>query len=265
MDTTTVQEWTLDGVLDQLGRISQDMQDRQFVFILGAGASVKSGIPSGKTLAEKWLTELHKRECHDEMSLEAWVASPALKIPGLTFDSAATHYSQIFERRFRGDRHEGYAALEHAMEGKQPSLGYSLLAEIIQHTRHKVVITTNFDNLVVDALAMHAHQSPLVVAHESLTGFVQPKLRRPLVAKIHRDLFYAPKNDVQGVSEMENGWKSALRKLFQHFTPIVIGYGGNDGSLMCLLESLAPGEIVGQMFWCYREGSPPSAAAQTLL
>ncbi len=41
-----------------------------------------------------------------------------------------------------------------AMEGNVSSLGYSLLAEIIQHTRHKVVITTNFDNLVADALAM---------------------------------------------------------------------------------------------------------------
>jgi len=38
MSKATVQEWTLDGVLDPLGRINHGMLDRQFVFILGAGA-----------------------------------------------------------------------------------------------------------------------------------------------------------------------------------------------------------------------------------
>ncbi len=265
MEPSRVQEWTLDGVLDELTRIDDEMPDRQFAFILGAGASFKSGIPTGHDLAQRWLRDLHLRECGGSTPLEEWVDSSALGIPNLSFGTAAEHYPEIFERRFRGDRQGGYAALERVMEGKQPSLGYSLLAEIIQHTRHKVVVTTNFDNLVADALAMHAHQSPLVVAHESLTGFVQPKLRRPLVAKIHRDLFLDPINDLAGVSTMEEGWKIALRKLFQYFTPIVVGYGGNDGSLMGLLASLAPGDVVGRMFWCYREGSPPPTAANAVL
>lgn len=99
---------------------------------------------------------------------------------------------------------------------------------------------------------MQAHQSPLIVAHESLAGFVRPKLRRPLIAKIHRDLFLNPINDEDGVSTMEDSWKIALKKLFQYFTPIVIGYGGNDGSLMNMLQDLNTDEIAGRMFWCYR-------------
>ena len=265
MKITTVQEWSLDGVLDELSRIDHSMRDRQFAFILGAGASFTSRIPTGKDLAERWLRDLHLRECLDDAALEAWVASGSLAIAGLTWEKAAEHYPEIFERRFRGDREAGYAELENAMEGKTPSLGYSLLAEIIQNTRHKVVVTTNFDNLVADALAMHAHQSPLVVAHESLAGFVRPQLRRPLVAKIHRDLFLNPKNDQTGVSTMEEGWKIALRKLFQYFTPIVVGYGGNDGSLMGLLESLEQGDIAGRMVWCYRDGSPPPHVAHRVL
>jgi Tfp pilus assembly protein PilF len=265
MSANPIQEWTCDGVLDELSRIDKTMRDRQFAFILGAGASVTSRIPSGKELAERWLKDLHLRECADESALEDWVTGPALGISGLSFRSAATHYPQIFERRFRGDREAGYAELENAMEGKTPSLGYSLLAEIIQRTRHKVVVTTNFDNLVADALAMHAHQSPLVVAHESLAGFVRPQLRRPLVAKIHRDLFLNPKNDKVGVSTMEESWKIALRRLFQYFTPIVIGYGGNDGSLMGLLASLNQGDIAGRLVWCYREGaSLPDAANEVI-
>lgn len=260
-----VTEWTLDGVLDEMEVIHGAMKDRQFAFILGAGASFTSGIPTGQGLAEKWLKDLHLRECADGRSLEQWITDCGVGNGGLTLQTAAEHYPQIFERRFDGDREAGYAELESAMEGKSPSLGYSLLAEIIQHTRHKVVVTTNFDNLVADALAMHAHQSPLVVAHESLAGFVRPQMRRPLVAKIHRDLYLHPINDLDGVSTMEQGWKIALKKLFQYFTPIVVGYGGNDGSLMDMLMELDQDDIAGRMIWCYREGSPPPEKALCVL
>ncbi|NBB02905.1 tetratricopeptide repeat protein [Pseudomonas monteilii] len=264
MKDENIDEWTLDGVLDEVSLIDSTMPDRQFAFILGAGASFTSGIPTGKTLAEGWLKELHRRECHDGTTFDIWVSSPAHGINGLTFESAAEHYPKIFDRRFRHDREAGYAALEQAMDSKSPSLGYSLLAEIIQSSRHKVVVTTNFDNLVADALAMHAHKSPLVVAHESLANFVRPHLRRPLIAKIHRDLFLEPQNDEVGVGTLDKAWATALRKLFQYYTPIVIGYGGNDGSLMGLLDSLNFGEISGRMIWCYRDDLPNENALRVI-
>ncbi|AHG43498.1 hypothetical protein N018_04980 [Pseudomonas syringae CC1557] len=265
MPHNEVQEWTLEGVLDELARLDGSMHDRHFAFILGSGASFSSNIPTGKDLAQRWLTDLHLRECRNGQSIQEWTKESGIGNGELTFETAAEFYPQIFERRFRGDRESGYAELEKHMDGKTPSLGYTLLAEIIQETRHKVVITTNFDNLVADALSMHAHQSPLVVAHESLVGFVRPQLRRPLVAKIHRDLYFNPINDHDGVSNLEEGWKIALKKLFQYFTPVVVGYGGNDGSLMGLLNSLELGDIAGRMIWCYRNGSPPPLLAQEVL
>ncbi|MBS7416341.1 hypothetical protein [Pseudomonas syringae] len=265
MDVSDIAEWTLDGVLDDLSRIHSSMRDRQFAFILGAGASVSSGIPTGQQLAERWLKDLHLRECLDGRSMDEWLRTSGLGDVNLKLDNAAEYYPQIFERRFEGDSEAGYAELEVAMDGKSPSLGYSLLAEIIQHTRHKVVVTTNFDNLVADALAMHAHRSPLVIAHESLAGFVRPHMRRPLVAKIHRDLYLNPFNDTTTVSTIELGWKVALKKLFQFFTPIVVGYGGNDGSLMNLLLDLDPGDIAGRIVWCYRTGSKPPEKALNVL
>ena len=249
--------WTLDGALDEIGAINDQVLERSFAFVLGAGASVSSGIPSGATLAEAWLREMFERTSQEGIDLAAWIERGGSGIAGLTLDNVAEFYSQIFERRFRGDRESGYAYLEAMMEGREPSLGYSLLAEVMKDTRHKVVITTNFDNLLSDALAIHAYKPPLIVGHETLTGFVRPSQRRPLVAKIHRDLLYAPKNDVNGVNDLEQGWHDALKRLFQNHTPIVIGYGGNDGSLMGFLERLEPGSIVGRMYWCQRTGSPP--------
>lgn len=268
MSEVNITEWTLDGVLEEIINVHNNMKDRHYAFILGAGASKSSGINTGHELAQRWLEEIYRRECLDKTSsIEEWLASgnSGFTDSTISFADAGSHYPQIFERRFYGDREAGYAALEDAIEGKIPSLGYSLLASIIQETRHKVVITTNFDNLVADALSMQAHQSPLIVAHESLAGFVRPNLRRPLVAKIHRDLFLSPKNDRTGVSMMEESWKEALKKIFQHYTPVVIGYGGNDGSLMDMLNDLPEGSISGRIFWCCRDPAIPQKAKDVLI
>jgi protein O-mannosyl-transferase len=141
------------------------------------------------------------------------------------------------------------------MENIEPSYGYSVLAQLMAGTQHRVAITTNFDNLVADALAIYTQALPLVCGHESLTGFIRPNLQRPLVAKIHRDLLLSPKNEPGELETLPKGWVDALTMIFENYTPIVIGYGGNDGSLMGLLKSVAP--IKGGLFWCYRGGEEP--------
>lgn len=252
------EEWTTRGLLDQICDIDNRMEDRAFAFIIGAGASVASGIDSGGKLVEKWLGELKQRLSHnDKQSLEEWATADNLGIEGFDYANAASFYPQVFERRFRGHQDEGFAYLEDVMEGKEPSIGYSVLAKVLADTRHRVVITTNFDNLVADALATYTQKHPLVAGHESLTSFVRTRLRRPLVAKIHRDLFLAPIND-EDVGSLKDGWERALKKLFEHYTPIVIGYGGNDGSLMELLRELPEGSIPGGIYWCYRKGNKPT-------
>lgn len=91
-------------------------------------------------------------------------------------------------------------------------------------------------------------------------------MRRPLVAKVHRDLLLEPKNDSAGVSELGEGWKGALRKLLKNYVIIAIGYGGNDGSLMGLLDQVEPEDFAGKILWCYREkdGGPDQRVLELL-
>jgi len=248
-------KWTKNGFVAHLADFDKRMKDRALAFIIGSGASQPSGIKTGGDLVCQWLKEIHLREDFDKLSLEDWAKPDTLGIPDFEYSRAAEFYSEIFQRRYAHDREEGFAFLEETMEEKEPSLGYSILAELLSQTRHKVVVTTNFDNLVADALAIHARKHALVCGHESLAGFIRPHLRRPLVAKIHRDLFLAPKNDPVGVGCLEDGWTTALTRLFEHYTPVVIGYGGNDGSLMGFLEKA---QLRGGLWWCYRsaDGKP---------
>lgn len=243
------EEWTSRGFFEEIRKIDQTMPDRAFAFVLGAGASVSSGIPAGFTLAKGWLEELHRRCCLGSATFEDLVGSGASGISELTLDSIAQHYPKIFERGFVQDPESGFAAWEELIDRAEPNLGYSLLAEVVDKIRHKVVITTNFDNLVADALAIHARKPPILVGHESLAGFARPRLRRPLVAKIHRDLMFNPKNDSEGTDNLEKGWAEALKPLFQSFTPLFIGYGGNDGSLMHFLNELPSRSLPGRPIW----------------
>ena len=148
--------WTTRGFLDHFISIDKRMQDRSFAFILGSGASRPSGIPTGDELVHTWIAELHQRlDLQPETRpVDTWATPENIGISGFDYKHAATFYPQIFERRFGDDPEEGYAHLEAIMESKEPSFGYSVLAQILTKTRHRVIITTNFDNLVADALSI---------------------------------------------------------------------------------------------------------------
>lgn len=247
------QKITIHGFLNEFKRRHEQMTDRPFCWILGSGASTQSGIPTGKDLVEIWLRELHDLEDPDELMFEHWVTAENLGIRGFEYERAASFYPWIYQRRFRDYKELGYAFLEKIMDHAEPSFGYSVLAQIMATTSHNVAVTTNFDNLISDALSTYARTFPLVCGHESLTGYIRPNLRRPLIAKIHRDLLLAPLSNPEEIARLPGEWAMALTKIFDRFTPIVLGYGGNDGSLMGFLNSIPP--IEGGIFWCYREGS----------
>lgn len=258
--------WREKGLVQEFKRLNQSMESRRFCFVLGAGASVTSGIPAGGTLVNRWLERLMERDPQGGRDLKTWATASNLGLEGFELARASEFYPQIFERCFMGDRQAGYQDLEELMKDKDPSVGYSFLAQILSNTRHRVVITTNFDNLVADALAIYSDKHPLICGHESLAAFAQPDINRPLVAKIHRDLFLAPKNDQDGVSALAPGWSQSLKAILARYTPIFVGYGGNDGSLMDFLDALPPGHIRGRSFWCYVErfGKPSPRVQKTL-
>ncbi|HYX30355.1 MAG TPA: tetratricopeptide repeat protein [Pyrinomonadaceae bacterium] len=241
---------TNEGFVDEFLTRHEQMSDRPFCWVLGSGASVQSGIPTGSVLVEQWLKELHRLEDFSRSTIEQWATADVLEIPGFEYARAANFYPWVYHRRFRDYKEQGYAFLEKAMEKAEPSFGYSVLAQIMTHTQHKTAITTNFDNLIADALSIYTKTFPLVCGHESLTGYIRANLRRPLVAKIHRDLLLAPLSNPDEIAKLPGEWAAALKKILDRFTPIVIGYGGNDGSLMGFLRDLEP--IEGGIFWCYR-------------
>ncbi|MBR5293738.1 MAG: tetratricopeptide repeat protein [Oscillospiraceae bacterium] len=264
--------------------VSNGKKTRRFCFIFGSGASVESGIPTGNTLEMRWMdclmglsgdgdikamdperTRHFAESLHAEKKLqhtfqqirEEWETAKKEKRP-----MSSEYYFDIYRLRFHLDPQSGYRYLERVMDPCEPSLGYHSLALILtngnrhpsrtEENLHNLVITTNFDSLVEDALSLYTDQRPLVANHESLAAFIHPDIRRPIVAKVHRGLMYDPFNNPQNTSKLKKEWSKILEYALNAYTPIVVGYGGGDGSLMSALQKA---EFRNGIYWCFRKVS----------
>lgn len=259
--------------LSRLIKESTEIGEQRFCFILGSGASVESGIPSGSTLEMQWMDCLMGRQGdrgmpamdedetrrlasnlyaekeikHEFSEIEtAWQSA---KKEGRAISSE--YYFDIYRLRFHANPRKGYSYLEKIMERCDPSLGYHTLAKLLtENNQNNLVITTNFDSLVEDALFLYTDKKPLVVSHESLVDYMDANIQRPIVAKVHRGLMYAPFNSPETTNELKAEWQTALNHALNTYTPIVIGYAGGDHSLMSFLEDDRT-EMRKGVYWCY--------------
>ncbi len=255
---TKARHCNADAFVDEFGKHSREMDNKRFCFVLGAGASKSSGISLGGELAIEWLKELHQQEGASGQSLGEWATSANLGIPGFTLARAADHYTRIFERRFEGRMDDGQFWIEQKFGAALPSTGYYFLAQILGGSKHKVVITTNFDNLVSDAVLQLTGNLPRIISDARIARFLSPQPRLPIIAKVHGDIGFATTvNTTEGVAELDKEWKEPLRRILELYVPIVIGWEGNDGSLMdfftkVMVDDRGQSMLPAGIFWCYR-------------
>lgn len=245
----------------ELVGIFEDVRDlkseQRFCFLLGAGASRSSDIPTGWELADKWYKRI--KELLSEEELKQWKESIELDEARL-----GEFYTHIYERRFRASPETGYAEFKQLMDKKEPSIGYVILAQVLANEKHNFVITTNFDYLVEDAVRMYTATKPFSAGHETLAAYITTQTERPTIIKVHRDLFLHPFNDKKATDFLKQEWRDALLPVVRDFNLLVIGYGGNDGSLMDYLKEIKP-DSRKPIYWCQRGKSELNKKVKDLL
>src|SRR5438046_503891 len=131
----TTQRMNLQAFVDDFLEAHRHMDDVRYCWILGAGASVSSDISAGAAFAQKWFDQVHRAERIDGETLEQFAdrlpkeaKKYGIDLDGLDFRTPARHYSALYDYRFRDDATRGFAQLETTMRGKDPGLGYAVLA-----------------------------------------------------------------------------------------------------------------------------------------
>ncbi len=237
---------------NRLKRVFKDIREQnskeiRFCFVIGAGASKSSGIKTGWELSEEWYKELKEDLTAEE--LQAWKDN----ISG-DFDEGniGAYYSDLYKARYELEPETGYGKLTALMEKAEPGIGYTILAHILTQERHNFVITTNFDYLIEDSIRMFTSKKPLVAGHETLAEFVSSQTERPTIIKVHRDLLLHPFNNGEETGTLKEEWQKTLAPILKNFRLIVLGYGGNDGSLMDYLGEM---DVTQRkpIYWCVRD------------
>lgn len=234
-------EWLVNSVFRD---VMLDQSKR--VWVLGAGASIDSGIDAAAVLTHEWACHLagcdHRATKIDDIE-EHWKADPFLSEllskkdnKQSTYAFLGEMYFKVYGRRFGHDPRAGYNDLRKRMAGKTPSIGYHILAQLLG-TKSNLIVTLNFDSLIVDALFLTGKHTPLVLDHEDIAHLANPDGEVPMVLKIHRDVLKNPQSTDEEMASLNEKWKEPLDEIFKRYSPIFIGYGGNDHTLMTYLSS----------------------------
>jgi Tfp pilus assembly protein PilF len=231
---------------------SQYEPDVHYVLWLGAGCSVTSGIPAaGSLVRDQWLPRLHARKRITSPDVEAWAEHA---FPGYSADDAASFYGVVMEALFPIDD-DRQRETERLCDGQSPGFGYGVLAALMSRVDgiFSTTITTNFDDLVADAMYVFGTKRPLVIQHEALARFARAgRVQRPLVVKIHGDHRLNPIHTIRETATLKQEIADGIRGLLHDRGVIFIGYSGNDQGVIDALSELDDGALPLGLWWVSR-------------
>ena len=245
--------------------IEDGREDYSYIFLLGAGASINSGIPSAEKLIWDWKKDTYKLESpitldNNELTeknkniIQKWLD----KKGGYPKRDAPEEYSFYCDNRFL-NKEERKNFFKRLVRDKTPSEGYTKLATLLEHQFSKIVLTTNFDSLTIEAVtlknALYPSENaiyPSIVTCEKSSNINQSIGKRDfLYIALHGDYKYSKLLNTD--NELDNNkdtFKPFLEDELKKQHLISIGYSGRDESLMNTLIKAYETNGIGNIFWC---------------
>lgn len=246
-------------------------------FFLGAGASIASGIPSGGDLIWEFKRTLYCSECGISIEKYKDLALPSTRRTlqeyfeqkeGYPEQYAPAEYSFYFEQCY-SDPLARKRFIESIVSDREPSIGYLCLAESITHGKVKNVWTTNFDPLLENALhRLYPINNVLVCSEANRDSVHLLNSEYPVIGKLHGDYRYDwLKNTEKELQQLEDKLKEYAVSQLVDKQLVVIGYSGNDESIMSFLERCVdnPSLLSKGLLWAIRKGSQVNPRVSELL
>lgn len=249
-------------IKDLISFLSNKCEDTSnYTLLIGAGCSVTSGIDSGGDLIKKWKNEIFESENIDNLSEEDF-----WKNQYEWYDSR-NPYSSLFQKKYDLPR-QRRIFVEKQVAKKDPSIGYAYLVKLIEERYFNTVFTTNFDDLLNEAFYRFSPERPIVCAHDSSISSITITSTRPKIIKLHGDyLFDDIKSSLRETESLDDNMKRKFIEFAKDHGLVVVGYAGNDRSVMDILSMLLQSNEYFKhgIYWCIREGDTLSDDLRHLL
>jgi len=244
---------------DAFLRTLKENTDTGHVFLLGAGASISSGIQSAADCIWEWKKNIFitknpnlSQQYRDyksqtvRRSIQRWLDNEG----SYPKEGSANEYSiYALEAYPIDDIRRKY--FENICRDREPHLGYRLLCLLAKYGMVKSVFTTNFDGLVEKA----SHQTgltPIAISLDTTDRIHRTASSNELLTvALHGDFKYGPLKNTG--SELDTQHDTFINALEQHLYAkhlIVIGYSGRDHSVMDALKKAYSKPGAGMLFWC---------------
>lgn len=246
--------------LDEFLRSIKQNIDTPHSLLLGAGASIESGIPSAADCIWYWKREIYLSQNpgaignFDNSKSEAvrrviqrWIDSQNI----YPAENSAEEYSYFAEKAYpiADDRRKYF---QHLVSNHDPSLGYHLISLLALENIIKSVWTTNFDGMTLKCAHQYSPLVPIEITAETSGRIYRGDVDKELLCiALHGDYKYGVlKNTEKELDSQDGELVKALLNELTNRDLIVMGYSGRDQSLMNALQQVYSTKGSGKLFWC---------------
>ena len=233
--------------------------DSQLIFLLGAGASISSGIKSAQECIWDWkrdivvtknpnTSDLYKNLKEDSVkqAIQRWLDNEGI-YPRL---NDPDEYSFYAEKAYpiADDRRKYFQSL---FDKKEPYIGYKLLCHLNSAGLVKSIWSTNFDGLVVKA-AYQMNLTPIEITLDIAKRIYRNESKNELMyVALHGDYKYdLLKNTNEELDTQNDLFIDTLTRYLIDKNLVICGYSGRDKSLMQALKKAYSQKGAGRLYWC---------------
>jgi hypothetical protein len=201
------------------------------VCLVGAGVSVDAGIPTGWGVQQDLLRHLYQQETEEaapgEAKLSAWVTERGYGTLG---------YASVLEL-VAPDAANRREMLAGYFEDAKPGAAHELLADLAAAGVIKVFVTTNFDQLLEQALRAKGIEPVIVSSDSTLDATPKREHSAVYIVKAHGDYMQETiRNTATELAELEPKLAGELQRIVDNYNVIVVGWAGRDPALAEILR-----------------------------
>jgi NAD-dependent SIR2 family protein deacetylase len=195
-----------------------------YALLVGSGLSRAAGIPTGWEITLDLIRKLGALNGvteHDNWA--AWFQQKYGKEPS---------YSEILDKlaATRDERRailHGYIEAHEDEESRRPTKAHHAIAKLVADGNVRVIVTTNFDRLIENALREAGVEPTVISSDDSAKGATPLVHSRCTVIKLHGDyLDTRIKNTDAELGSYTSAIDTLLDEVFDRFGLIVVGWSG---------------------------------------